>query len=160
MRFWRGTTDSHDGVMLHGAACSGTGAGRDSTVLEGVDARITASMARSHPGIPSRSISARPTPRGDPAGSGRGASVSPAPMTWARSCSYSSVYWVTSSAVASTITAVFFPAASGREAVDVGCCAGGRGCRSAPPIAPPAAPRPACVRTRAPPAPGSRAPRR
>ncbi len=160
MRSWRGTAESHGEVMLQGAGGSGTGEAAGSTVLDAVDARITVSRAWSHPGIPSRSIRARPTPRGDPARPGRRASVTPAPITWARSRSYWTVYWVTSSAVASTITAVFFPAASGREAVGEGCCAGGRGCHSAPARAPPGARRPGCARTRAPPGPGSRALRR
>jgi hypothetical protein len=59
---WRCTPDSHGDAMLHSVGCSG--AGGVSVVRWTSDARITASIALSHPGIPSRSSKARPTPHG------------------------------------------------------------------------------------------------
>jgi hypothetical protein len=61
---WRCTLDSHGDAMLRSAGCSASGRRGMSMIRLASDARITAAIALSHPGIPSRSNKPRPTPRG------------------------------------------------------------------------------------------------
>jgi hypothetical protein len=152
VRSCRCTPDGHRAVRPHSAECSVSTSGCPATTAGRADeAQITASIALSHPGIPSRSNRARPTPRGPPTVSGRGTSHRAA-MNCERSSSYCAVYRPGSTAAtASAITGVFFPAASDTAGAAAGCCGGGHGCCSVRPRSQRAPRRSAYVRPRAPP---------
>src|SRR5262249_12087035 len=132
--------DNHTGAALYPVELSCGEASGESTARGASDERSTASTVLSHPGRPSLSSRARPMPRVWPAVSPRAMSPT-VPITWERSSSYCTVYWLGSSLARATIIGVFLPSAADREAAAAGYCADAPGRRSAVPELPPV-PRP------------------